>query len=129
MGVKVAGSLGNAQELEMSYAIFEKNVVFPMRKQLENMYNELLQIANVNGTFNITGFKIIGEEIVGGEESKINKTGELLNAMSPLLANKVLDNLTINEIRRIAGLSDVPDGDQLANPSAPVNNNTENIVP
>ena len=129
MGVKVAGSLGNAQELEMSYAIFEKNVVFPMRKQLENMFNELLQIAGVDGIFNITGFKIIGEEIVGGEESKINKTGELLNAMSPLLANKVLDNLTINEIRRIAGLVDVPDGDQLANPSAPVNNNTETIAP
>jgi hypothetical protein len=128
MGVKVAGSLGNAQELEMSYAIFEKNVVFPMRRQLENMYNELLQIANVNGTFNITGFKIIGEEIVGGEESKINKTGELLNAMSPLLANKVLDNLTINEIRRIAGLADVPDGDKLANPSAPSNNPETPII-
>jgi hypothetical protein len=49
--------------------------------------------------------------------------------MSPLLANKVLDNLTINEIRSIAGLANVPDGEQLANPSAPVNNNTETIVP
>lgn len=121
MGVKVAGSLGNAQELEMSYAIFEKNVVFPMRVRLEKMYNELLQIAGVNGKFNINGFKIVGEEIVGGEESKINKTGELLNTMSPLLANKVLDNLTINEIRAIAGLANVPDGDKLANPSAPIN--------
>ena len=129
MGVKVAGSLGNAQELEMSYAIFEKNVVFPMRRQIETMFNELLQIAGVDGIFYITGFKIIGEEIVGGEESKINKTGELLNAMSPLLANKVLDNLTINEIRSIAGLANVPDGDQLANPTAPVNNNTETIAP
>lgn len=122
MGVKVAGSLGNAQELEMSYAIFEKNVVFPFRKQLENMFNELLQVANVDGTFNINGFKIIGDEIVSGESSKINKTGDLLNAMPPLLANKILNNLTVNEIRQIAGLADVPNGDQLAGetPTPPV---------
>jgi len=120
MGVKVAGSLGNSQELEISYAIFEKNVVFPMRLQIEAMYNELMQIANIEGKFNINGFKIIGDEIVGGEESKINKTGELLNAMSPLLANKVLDNLTINEIRGIAGLANVEGGEQLAKASSEV---------
>ena len=64
MGVKVAGSLGNAQELEMSYAIFEKNVVFPMRKQLEYMYDELLQIAGVEGQFKILDFKIVENQIV-----------------------------------------------------------------
>ena len=64
MGVKVAGSLGNAQELEMSYAIFEKNVVFPMRKQLTFMYNELMQIANIDGTFTIQDFKIIEGQVI-----------------------------------------------------------------
>jgi hypothetical protein len=64
MGVKVAGSLGNAQELEMSYAIFEKNVVFPMRRQLEYMYNELMQIANIDGTFKIQDFKIVEGQVI-----------------------------------------------------------------
>jgi len=120
MGIKVAGSLGNAQELEMSYAIYEKNVILPEREENEDIWSEIMQIAGVEGKLNIKGFKIIGEDIVDGEESKVNKTGELLNAMSPLLANKVLENLTINEIRKIAGLANVPDGDKLANPAAPV---------
>lgn len=64
MGVKVAGSLGNAQELEMSYAIFEKNVVFPMRKQLNYMYDELMQIANVKGQFKILDFKIVESQVI-----------------------------------------------------------------
>jgi hypothetical protein len=119
MGIKVAGSLGNAQELEMSYAIWEKNIVMPDREELEQLFQDLMQIASVEGNFNIKGFKIIGEEIINGEESKVNRTGELLNAMSPLLANKVLENLTINEIRAIAGLSSVDGGDEIARPSTP----------
>jgi hypothetical protein len=117
MGIKVAGSLGNAQELEMSYSIWEKNMVYPEREELEEIFNSLMQIAGVVGTFQINGFKIIGDEIVDSEEGQINKTGELLNAMSPLLANKVLENLTVNEIRAIAGLSKVDGGDEIALPT------------
>jgi hypothetical protein len=112
MGVKVQGSLGNAQELEMSYSIFEKNVVKPMREEVEQILNELLRIAELDGKIKINGYKIIGEEIV--EEDAIdNKTGELLNAMSPLLANKVLENLTINETRALAGLKPIEGGNKL----------------
>jgi hypothetical protein len=119
MGIKVQGSLGNAQELEMSYAIYEKNVILPEREENEDIWSELMQIAEVEAKLNLKGFKIIGDNIVDGEESKVNKTGELLNAMSPLLANKVLENLTINEIRKIAGLPNVADGDKLASPTPP----------
>jgi len=59
MGIKVQGSLGNAQELEMSYSIFEKNVVFPMREDMEEMFDELLQILGIKGNFKINEFKIL----------------------------------------------------------------------
>lgn len=59
MGIKVAGSLGNAQELEMSYAIFEKNVVAPMREEIEYIFNDLLFIAGIKGDFVLNEFKIV----------------------------------------------------------------------
>jgi hypothetical protein len=59
MGIKVAGSLGNAQELEMSYAIFEKNVVFPFREMVEDVFNDLMFIAGLKGDFVINEFKIV----------------------------------------------------------------------
>lgn len=109
VGIKVAGSLGNAQELEMSYAIWEKNVVLPLRKQLENLGNSILQIIELKGVFSVNEFKAFGEVAVTDE----NSTGDLLNSMSPLLANKVLENLTVNEIRSIAGLKKVDGGDKI----------------
>ena len=118
MGIKVQGSLGNAQELEMSYAIFEKNIVKPMRNEIEQIFKDILRIANIEGLMVINGYKIIGDEIVEEDMSQ-NKTGDLLNAMSPLLANKVLENLTVNETRALAGLKPVPGGDKLASPTAP----------
>jgi len=121
MGIKVQGSLGNAQELEMSYAIFEKNVVKPMRAEMEKIFSDLLRIAELEGKLVINGYKIVGEEIVE-EEAIDNKTGELLNAMSPLLANKVLENLTINETRALAGLKPIQGGDKLPTPIAPETN-------
>lgn len=114
MGIKVAGSLGNAQELEMSYAIFEKNVVFPFRRMIEEVFNDIMFIAGIKGDFIINGFKIVGEEILE-DENGISRTGELLNAMSPLLAGKVLNSLTINEVRNIARLQPIEGGDELPN--------------
>jgi hypothetical protein len=58
MGIKVAGSLGNAQELEISYAIFEKNIVKPFREDIEELLSELMQICEVEGVVKINEFKL-----------------------------------------------------------------------
>ena len=42
-----------------------------------------------------------------------NEVAQALNNMSPLLANNVIQNLTINEIRELAGLPEREDGDIL----------------
>jgi len=59
MGIKVQGSLGNAQELEMSYSIFEKNVIFPEREEMEEMWSEIMQICDVKGKLSFKSFQII----------------------------------------------------------------------
>lgn len=107
MGIKVAGSLGNAQELEMSYNIFEKNVVMPMRSQVEEMFNELLQIAGINGKMVINGYKIIGEVITEGVD---NTVLDKINKVSPLVANNILGSMTVNQKLALIGLPPVEGG-------------------
>jgi hypothetical protein len=58
VGIKVAGSLGNAQELEMSYAIWEKNVVYPLRETMEDIGTSILQIAGIKGEFKVNDFRL-----------------------------------------------------------------------
>ena len=110
MGIKVAGSLGNAQELEMSYSIYEKNIVMPLREEIEEMFDELMQIFQISGKFIVKQFKIIGDVVVEEQANK-NKTAELLSAMSPLLSNSILKVMTINEQRALGGLAPIAGGD------------------
>lgn len=63
MGIKVAGSLGNSQELEMSYAIFEKNVVMPLRETMNEILNDLVDICNINNTVYLNEFQIIEKQV------------------------------------------------------------------
>jgi capsid portal protein len=64
MGIRISGSLGNGNELQQSYVIFEKNVVMPLREMMEEVADELLFIAGINSTIKINNYQIIGEEIV-----------------------------------------------------------------
>ena len=73
MGVKVAGSLGNAEELKMSYSIFEKNVIMPLREVMLEIFNDLVDIANVQNTIEINDFQIIDSVIQeSGQEFTID---------------------------------------------------------
>lgn len=63
MGIKVAGSLGNSQELEFGYTIYEKVIVMPIRNVMNEVINELIDICNIQGTIEINNFQIINKEI------------------------------------------------------------------
>ena len=70
MGTRVSGKLGSGNELDKSYTIYEKNVVMPLREMIEEIGNDLLQIANINSEFIVTNYQIIGETIVDKTEIK-----------------------------------------------------------
>jgi hypothetical protein len=53
IGIKVAGSLGNAQELTASWSLFDANVVRPLRETLEVYFTGLIDIADLSGVCNI----------------------------------------------------------------------------
>ena len=110
MGIRTTGSLGNGSDIKQAYVIFEKNVVMELRQQVTTIFNEILTIARIPAEFTINNFQIINETIVE-LEGESSKTNDALNTLSPLVATKVLETMTINEIRALASLPPVPGGD------------------
>ena len=110
LGVRTAGSLGNGSDIKQAYIIFEKNVVIPLREQVAEIFQELLNVCRLSATFSVRNFQIINETIVE-VEGDASKTQDALNAMSPLVATKVLNTMTTNEVRALASLPPVEGGD------------------
>jgi hypothetical protein len=110
MGIRTTGSLGNGSDIKQAYVIFEKNVVMELRQQVVTIFQEILTIAKIPAEFTINNFQIINETIVELEGDS-SKTNDALNTLSPLVATKVLETMTINEIRALASLPPVEGGD------------------
>jgi len=70
MGVKTAGQLGNTEEIKNSYVIFEKNTVMPFKAVMEEILNDLVDIAKIPNTIVINDYQIIEGEIVDTTETK-----------------------------------------------------------
>jgi hypothetical protein len=121
MGVRTTGSLGNGADIKQAYIIFEKNVVIPLREMVEEVFTELLAICKQKADFTIKNFQIINETIVE-VEGDASKTQDALNAMSPLVATKVLNTMTTNEVRALASLAPIEGGDVVptATPATPI---------
>jgi hypothetical protein len=124
MGVRTTGSLGNGADIKQAYIIFEKNVVIPLREMVEEVFTELLAISKLKADFTIKNFQIINETIVE-VEGDASKTQDALNAMSPLVATKVLNTMTTNEVRALASLPPIEGGDVVptatqATPATPI---------
>jgi hypothetical protein len=110
MGVRTTGALGGGADIKQAYVIFEKNVVMPLRYQVEEIVNELLEIAKIPGEYTINNFQIINETIVE-IEGDASKTADAINSLSPLVATKVLNAMTPNEVRSLASLPPIEGGD------------------
>jgi Phage portal protein len=110
MGIRTTGSLGGGADIKQAYVIFEKNVVMELRSCVSVIFNELLTIARIPAEFTINNFQIINENIVE-LEGDTSKTNDALNSLSPLVATKVLETMTINEVRALASLPPIEGGD------------------
>jgi len=104
MGVRTTGSLGSGSDIKQAYVIFEKNVVMPLREQVQDIFNEILHIAKLSvAEFQINNFQIINETIVERDE-RMSHVIDSLNSLEPSVAQKVIEQMTPNELRALAGL-------------------------
>jgi phage portal protein BeeE len=110
MGVRTTGSLGNGSDIKQSYVIFEKNVIMPLRARIEAILNDVFSICGVDVKLEINNYQIINETIIEVDEGE-SQTTDALNSMSPIVATKVLESMTPNEVRALAGLKPKEGGD------------------
>lgn len=110
LGVRTSGALGSGSDIKQAYVIFEKNTIIPLRETITDIINGLLKAVGINAHIEITNYQIVNETITAVEDEGSQVTNAL-NAMSPLVATKVLEAMTINEIRAMAALAPVADGD------------------
>jgi hypothetical protein len=134
-GVKTEGQLGGRAEMVESYEIFKATYVEDRVQRIERSVNYL---ASFNG---VTGLKLqptepISEQLTEGALLQIATKDELrekaglpileteelggarlvadaINALSPLVANKVLESMSPNEIRALAALPPKAEGEAL----------------
>jgi len=112
MGVRTTGSLGSGSDIKQAYIIFEKNVVLPLREKVEGIINTLLDICSIDAIITINNYQIVNETITEVDQEG-SATTMALNSMSPLVATKVLESMTSNEIRALAALPPTKDGDTI----------------
>jgi hypothetical protein len=112
MGIRVSGKLGSGTDIKQAYIIFEKNVIMPLRQECENIVNAIFSMFEIPATITIKDYQIVNETIIETEEGDGSQTQDALNAMSPLVATKVLESMSQNEIRALAGLGAVEGGDR-----------------
>ena len=119
--VKTAGQLGGTAELETAYSIFMNNYAQDRQKTI----TDALEYAHYTLNNFVGNIFFIPKplQLTQQPDSK-SIVADSLNKMSPLLANAVLRNLTINEQRALAGLQPVPNGDVIST-SAPTQMSAE----
>jgi hypothetical protein len=106
MGIRVSGKLGSGSDIKQSYVIFEKNSIIPLRNSVEEIFNEILAICNINANLVINNFQIVNDTIVEMDE-RTNEISNIIANVNPALATKLIDSMTQNELRELLGLKPI----------------------
>ena len=138
-GISTPGSLGQRNEMRDAFEIFTKTYVNDRQQTLETICTKFRNMQGEVGEFTIQPVEPLkfefGESIVSANlsqdeireimgkqpiEKAVKQASQLItdniNALSPLVANKVLESMTSDEIRGLAGL---PPANPLSTPSVP----------
>jgi hypothetical protein len=98
-----SGFSSNADEMKTGALLFENMVIKPKQQMIVEMINKILSF---NGISLKLSFKTLqpldnsGELLAGDSKRVIDG----INSLSPLVANKVLESMTPNEVRSLVGL-------------------------
>jgi len=139
-GISTPGQLGTRQQMRDSYEIFKNTYVNDKQIFLEQVFSLLAKLHGANSELQIIPVEPIGIEFDGNIiaanltkdeireklgapalEPKTASTSQdvidAINSLSPLVANKVLESMTANEIRSLIGLIPEQGGEDI--PTAP----------
>ena len=100
MGVRVSGKLGSGSDIKQAYTIFEKNVIMPLRAELEQVFNDLLKIAKAKGKFVVNEFQIIEDKVVQIDVEQ-QQMLDKFNSLPLSMQQKLVDNMSIDELKSL----------------------------
>lgn len=147
-GIKTEGQLGGNTEMKAAYELFQATYSIPKANAFEKEVTHLFSFSSQPVEYKLRPTDPIGWQI---PESLIaqavtpddvreklglpiadkptgpqgNKTLLAISGVSPLVANKILEKLTDNEIRGLAGLAPIAGGDAILGPDGmPVTSTT-----
>jgi DNA-binding Lrp family transcriptional regulator len=137
-GISTAGALGQRNELIEAYELFQQAYIEPRQKQFDAALNSILkyavpcQVVTINKPpIGQDYVDLFTKGIITNDEARAelgfevltttktaNTLNDSINSLSPLVANNVLSNMTVNEKRQLAGLPPIANGDVLSNGTA-----------
>ncbi len=118
-GIPSANGFGsNADELKTASVLFNNNVVIPHQELFCDGIDKILSVNGISIDLKFKNLNSLEDVAEASTTADTNKVVLAVNAMSPLVANKVLESMTPDEIRGLIGLSPTIGGDKL-NTAAP----------
>lgn len=130
-GVRTEGQLGGRNEMATAFQLFQNTYITPKQDAIEVILNELvglkdsitfIPIEPVMPEFSEATLATIltkdeMREIIGRKpldvNTNANAVNDAINTLSPLVANKVLESMTPNEIRALVSLPAKEEGTEL----------------
>ena len=110
------GFSSNADELKNSAILFDNMVIRPYQELIVEAFDKILAVNNISLNLEFLPLQPLdssGELASGGSKRIIDG----INSLSPLVANKVLESMTANEIRGLVGLNPEQGGSDLQPPT------------
>jgi len=108
------GFSSNADELKTAFVLFDNNVIIPNQEQFCDGIDKILAFNKISLDLTFIPLKSLDDTSEISASSQANKVVVAVNTMSPLVANKVLESMTPDEIRSLIGLPPVVGGALLA---------------
>ena len=106
------GFSSNADELRNSYILFENMVIKPFQETICDALDKILTYNEISLDLTFEQLQPLDSE--GDLTNEDNSVVSAVNSMSPLVANKVLESMTANEIRGLVGLKPTLGGADLS---------------
>lgn len=106
------GFSSNADELKNSAILFDNMVIRPYQELIIDAFDKILAVNGISLKLEFKPLQPLdnsGELTNGGSKRIIDG----INSLSPLVANKVLESMTANEIRGLVGLTPEKGGSDL----------------
>ena len=106
--IKTAGQLGGSQELETAYQLFMNNYALERQK----IITDALEYAHYTLNNFVGDIFFQNKPLnLSGKTEEVSEVAKKISVLEPNLQNVILQKLTVNELRSIAGLNPLPNGD------------------